>query len=133
MLAGRRILFRRRRLCFLGRPSLHLDRPTGCIAEEVCDIGLVLLAVDWDDEGRGVIADFANLFADRVHLKRAVVRFQQRLQLPGPLVTGRVEPPLEIVGARLQDNWHAVVQELELFVGVCRDDCIRISLLLRAC
>lgn len=99
------------------------------VTEEVCDIVLVCSAVDWDQEGGRVVAHLAHVFADRVTLEFAMVWLQEVLQVAAPLGAGWVQPGADGVGSIVQDDGHAVMEEVELLVGVGGDDGVGEQLL----
>jgi len=101
------------------------------VPEEVGNIVLVFCRVNGHEEGGRVVSDFAYILAHRVALELAVVWLEQRLQVFGPFCARGVKPRPDGVGAVVQYDGHAVVQKVELFVGVGGDDGVGIELLAR--
>ena len=93
--------------------------------EEVCNVVLVFGAVDGYEEGRRVIADLAHVLADRIDVQLALERLEERLQVVAPLGLVGIQPGAYGVGTILENYGHAVVQEVELLIGVGGDDRIR--------
>lgn len=113
----------------LGSTISRLLFLTRSIPKEIGNVFLILLAVDGDNEAGRIVSDLAHVLIDWVALELTLKRLQHRLQLLGPLVASRVQPHLDILGSRVQNDRHAIMQELKLLVRVRRDDRVRIQLL----
>jgi hypothetical protein len=100
-------------------------------AEEVGNVVLVCGTVDGNEERRRVVANLAYIFADLIALKFPLVRLQECLQVLTPLCTIWIKPSSYRIRSVIQDDGHAVVQKVELFVGVGGDDGVGIELLAR--
>lgn len=102
------------------------------IGEKIGNVALVFFAVDWYDEVWRVVANFAYLLRDGIAFKFAFVRFQNGLQFLRPGLSGGIEPCSHLFASIVQNNRHAIMEELQIRVGGGCDHGVRVQLLLRA-